>query len=248
MSYKLYKYMPSEYARNFVEQGEILFRSFSFYKNIEDDNKRGDKHDGSRKLKSSITINGREVPTNGFKIYPLKHHKLFCVSKTLSESLFEEFECDSCVEITDKEKFEQILKDFFSVKTSRYDKLINQRRDLSLDINIKMECGISHKDIEYYDSNEFNGIISMKSESIPSDLFCKDYLTYHHQDEHRYILSIKNVEIGVDANHLEPEVAKEIAVSLESQKKILVSEEIDKDFRVKIGDLRNITKIHSRLK
>lgn len=108
----LYKYLPSRFAAAFVERGEILFRSLSYFRQVEH-TARGDAIEGLhidaprdpptlQNLTTGATVRGPFRFLNSIdqdRVYAL------CCSRTLSLELMQAFDCDACVRIVDVELF-----------------------------------------------------------------------------------------------------------------------------------------------
>ncbi len=43
----IYKYLPSKYLNEFLDEGLFLFRSLSYFQDYEDDKVRGDEYEGT---------------------------------------------------------------------------------------------------------------------------------------------------------------------------------------------------------
>lgn len=105
----LYKYLSSEYLDAFIDRGEVLFRSLSYYSNYEEMQVRGDRNEGKRVFKPSGGLEVTNTTTGEKFLHPgsleatVKDREIFvfCTSKELSPSLAEEFKADVCVEITE---------------------------------------------------------------------------------------------------------------------------------------------------
>ena len=105
---KLYKYLPLPYAERMLCRGEILFRSLSYFRDIENDGVRQDDLEG---ILSHRPPEGLEITdiTSG-ETFRLPHRfeaealvdQIFvaCFSTELSKDLASEFGADACVEIT----------------------------------------------------------------------------------------------------------------------------------------------------
>lgn len=108
----LYKYLPSRYVSNVLENGELLFWNLSYFKQHECE-KRGDPLEGHHRdnpdndividnLSTGSKIKGDFSflnSTNSDLIY------VFCLSQSLCNDLFEEFESNACIEIIDVKEF-----------------------------------------------------------------------------------------------------------------------------------------------
>jgi hypothetical protein len=110
----LYKYFSNnKYADDFLD-GQLLFRSLSYFRNLEDGNVRGDEGEGISKYRpqTGLVINNLTQKAS----FVLKDFSftsavqqdeifVFCVSMTHADQLYDEFHAVACVEITDIHAF-----------------------------------------------------------------------------------------------------------------------------------------------
>jgi len=109
----LYKYLSSQYLEAFLVRGEVLFRSLSYFRRLEEMEVRGDAYEGVRLFAPNggleIRKNGSEVPERLPMAFEAKVQEreilVFCLSTCLSPALASEFGADTCVEILEPEKF-----------------------------------------------------------------------------------------------------------------------------------------------
>lgn len=115
---ELFKYLPSKYVESFTKEGKILFRNLTFFKEIEDDNKRRDELEGSHR-DTGKSDNGFDIILqNGSKLKgdyfdnSINTDKVFvfCLSNVYDEKLYDDFKCDACVRITDTREFLNLCK------------------------------------------------------------------------------------------------------------------------------------------
>lgn len=108
----LYKYLPAQFATGFVERGEVLFRSLSYFRKIEHA-ARGDELEGIHldfpdepptlhNLSTGIAYTDRFRMLNSVD---QERVFAFCCSRVFDDSLFEAFNCDACVVIQDPALF-----------------------------------------------------------------------------------------------------------------------------------------------
>lgn len=110
---QLYKYLPSRYLDRFVDNGEILFRSLTYFQQYEDEAAVGDRFEGIRAFRPPQGLTITKVATGETFTIPYSFHSavfgeailVFCVSELLSRELADEFQTDACVEITDVAAF-----------------------------------------------------------------------------------------------------------------------------------------------
>lgn len=172
----LYKYLPSCYVKNVLEKGELLFRNLTYFRQYECE-KRGDPLEGYHRDNPDDDIvidnlsSGKKIKgdfsfinsTNSDLIY------VFCLSQSLNSNLFNEFESDVCIEITDADEFIRRVR-------------IAVKRLISLH-----KIGLLHAPVSYYAPNkpaEFN--IKDPKELV----FAKDN-AFLSQDEYRLVFGTK---------------------------------------------------------
>jgi hypothetical protein len=109
----LFKYLPSRYLDAFVGNGEVLFRSLSYYSNYEEMQVRGDRNEGKRVfsptggLEVTNTTTGKVSQLQGTFESAVQDREIFvfCMSKELSPELATKFTADVCVEIMEPALF-----------------------------------------------------------------------------------------------------------------------------------------------
>ena len=172
----LYKYLPSKYVEQVLNSGELLFRNLTYFRQHECE-QRGDPLEGHHRDDPDKDIEITNLSTGqkikgGFSFLNTTNTDLifiFCLSKTYSDRLFEEFKSDACIEITDVTGL---------LKRTR----IALRKLISLH-----PAGLLHNDVKCYAANqpaEFN----IKE---PKELaFAKDE-AFRNQDEYRLVFGKK---------------------------------------------------------
>ncbi|MGM9514816.1 hypothetical protein ACS5PK_11230 [Roseateles sp. DB2] len=103
----LFKYLPSKYLDAFVGRGELLFRSLSYFRNYEELEVRGDRHEGRRLYSppQGLAINnlttGEKFNLPGSFESSVQDREIFvfCLAQECSTELASEFKTDVCVEI-----------------------------------------------------------------------------------------------------------------------------------------------------
>jgi len=108
----LYKYLPERFARALVDRGEALFRTLSFFRAAEHA-ARGDEIEGVHVDAPEHDVTLANLTRGGgvtgrFRMLNSVNQELvyaFCCSLRFDETLFSEFECDTCVVIRDIEEF-----------------------------------------------------------------------------------------------------------------------------------------------
>ena len=109
---KLYKYTPQQYVLDFIENGTILFRNLTSFRQMEH-LARGDVREGCHVDSPSNDVimthvkTGRQITgpfsmrtdVNGEKVF------VFCMSRTYTENLCASFNSGACIVITDPREF-----------------------------------------------------------------------------------------------------------------------------------------------
>ena len=140
----LYKYISSKHVPAFLNQGEILFRNLTYFRQIEG-KVRGDSYEGIHinDPKTTITISnpfegvwseGNYTflnSTNSDLVYA------FCLSEDLSKNLMLEFNCDSCIEIFNPDEF-----------------IRRVRHSIARLISINQKVGLLAQSVNYYHPSE----------------------------------------------------------------------------------------------
>jgi hypothetical protein len=109
---RLYKYLPKVYLRSVINSGNLPFRSLSYYQSVED-KERGDPCEAMHidRPTSGLTLS---VPKKGIRmtgdfafINRVQSDQIycFCLSSRKEEAFFEQFGCDTCIEILDVPEF-----------------------------------------------------------------------------------------------------------------------------------------------
>ena len=131
--FKAYKYIPSQFARPFLDKGVIRIGTIYEYRNIEKYGSTiGDDNEGivdEKETYENLTIRGPEetpellkgrihVEEGGlFQMYggsivvreQSPDYYIFCITKEYNYSVMQEFKCDTCIEIFNIERFIQCL-------------------------------------------------------------------------------------------------------------------------------------------
>ena len=105
----LVRYFNEEYARPFTEQGAVLMRSLSYFRDYEDDGVRSDEFEGTLVhkpqdgLRAKLQATGEEVtlPYTFEATAKEDHIFVYCLSTELSASIAKRFQAPVAVEILD---------------------------------------------------------------------------------------------------------------------------------------------------
>lgn len=103
----LYKYLPGKYVDAFTRRGEVLFRSLSYFRSYEEQQVRGDKHEGVSLYRPKAGLELTNVHTGqkhflaGSFESTVRDREIFisCLSRRFSRRLAREFNATACVEI-----------------------------------------------------------------------------------------------------------------------------------------------------
>jgi hypothetical protein len=169
----LYKYLPIEFAERFVQQGEVLFRSLSYFRAVEHA-ARGDEAEGIHidAPDNDMTIEadtGVRVVGRFRYLRSINQERIFafCCSTQLDEKLFVEFNSDACVVIRDTGNF--FLR--CNVKAQRL---------FSLD-----PPGLLHREVSYFAPNREAPLDITNPRNIP---FLK-HVGFAEQSEYRTVFA-----------------------------------------------------------
>lgn len=178
MSYpdRLYKYLPSEFLDSTLSEGEILFRNFTYFKQQED-KARGDYLEASHRDNpdNDITITAQKdgIPRNYDASFVNSTDSdlifMFCTSLDFSPSHYEEFDCDTCIEITKPEELCRRIRVAIRQKISTH--------------NRGLLCGT----VSYYRPNEPTNQNIEDATVLP---FVKDEI-YSEQCEFRFVFGVR---------------------------------------------------------
>ena len=140
MQHSLFRYFDkSDYAESFLD-GKIFFNSLSYFIGFEDGEVRGDPDEGTRVHAPSqgLVINNLTQGTtftinDGVFKSSAKQNEIyvFCMSKSLKRTLWQEFNATCCVEIRAKKQFLQMVRNaveigknnFYACPVTYYDAL-----------------------------------------------------------------------------------------------------------------------------
>lgn len=167
----LFKYLPSKFLDAFVGQGEILFRSLSYFRNYEEIKVRGDRHEGRRLYQPPQGLEITKVDTGEKSLLPwafescVKDREIFvfCLSTKFSEGLAQEFGADACVSIHDPVAL-----------------IARIRAALSLRRWVKHGC-LLHQPVDYYSPSE----APFAEWAVPERMVMRKTTEYSYQNEYR---------------------------------------------------------------
>lgn len=128
----LYKYIPEEHVEPFVKQGAVLFRSLSYFRDIEDEQVRGDEHEGTKRFRPSQGLEITLTATQEKSVIPHTFEStvneadifVFCFSTVCSSDIAEKFKSNVCIEIGRPGKFISGIHSALLRRPSIKDKLL----------------------------------------------------------------------------------------------------------------------------
>ena len=187
----LFKYLPSKYVEAFVGRGELLFRSLSYFRNYEELQVRGDRHEGRRLFSPAHGLEVTKTETGEKLLLPsafessVKDREIFvfCLSLERSSELASEFNTDACVEFHDPRTL-----------------LSKVRSALALRKWVK-HARLLHQQVDYYSPTE----PPFAEWAVPERMVMRKTDDYTHQKEYRLAfargeaLKVNNVETQITA-------------------------------------------------
>lgn len=175
----LFKYFSElKYAESFRD-GELLFRSLSYFRDHEDNNVRSDKNEGTSVIRPSagLIVNNltqeKILTLKDFSfVSSVKQHEIFvfCMSRSFELRIFKEFSAVACVKIVDPPAFCARVEDVLPIRA-----------------NFPAPQGrarLGHR-VEYYDETEAGS----PRWAVPDKIATSKLKTYAWQDEFRLIFS-----------------------------------------------------------
>lgn len=170
--------MPEKYLNGFLKNGELLFRSLSYFQDYEDTD-RGDMFEGARLYKPTTGLEITKSETGEKILLPeatFKSHIstddifIFCTSNKLSNELATNFKSNVCVEITNIAKFISGIRGALSIRPSIKDKQL------------------IFGEVNYYSINN-PPIIDW---ALPEKIALSKLDCYRNQSEYRFAFAINN--------------------------------------------------------
>ena len=121
----LFRYFSEENALAFLERGEVLMRSLSYYRDYEDDGVRADAFEGTLAhlpkdgLRLRMKATGQDLPVSCTFEATAKEDAIFvyCLSTKLSAKLAERFRAPVVVEIIERHQFLAKLRAALGLRT-----------------------------------------------------------------------------------------------------------------------------------
>jgi hypothetical protein len=216
---RLYKYLPSRFADDFVRRGIVLFRSLSYFRQTEDP-ERGDPFESMHvdRPGGGVSITNQRtgtVITGDFAFINRVQADLiycFCLSRRKNPELFKQFQSDVCVEIKDVTEFHR-----------RWRRAVNKLKSSA-------EWELLHGDVTYFRMDRASPIDVKNPRNIPFFKLEK----FSHQNEYRLVTARRK------ALTLIQEIVDTPRYDFSEQARKFKNREI----RFKLGNLDDITLMH----
>jgi hypothetical protein len=187
----LFKFLPSKYLEPLVGRGELLFRSLSYFRNYEELQVRGDRHEGKRLFSPSPGLEVTKTETGEKLLLPwsfeasVKDREIFvfCMTLRRTKELADEFKTDACVEILDPVA------------------LISKIRSALVLRRWVKHARLLHGAVDYYSPAE----PPLAEWAVPERMVMRKTTDYTHQSEYRFAfgrgdaLKVNNVETQITA-------------------------------------------------
>jgi hypothetical protein len=216
----LVRYFSARYARAFLEKGEVLFRSLSYFRDYEDDGVRADEHEGtlvhlpSDGLKVTLVRTGETVSLPHRLESSAKEDDIFvyCMSTELSPEIAKRFNADVAVEIREPVRF-----------------LGKLRSALSMRKRLRAE-NFMHDKVRYYNWHE-PPIVDW---ALPERIAMRKPAAFAWQSEYRFVVPVgdafrvENVDVSL--------------VPVDSKRAVRATSH--PHFFVRLGSLASICRVH----
>lgn len=177
---RLYKYFSEERWADAFLKGEMLFRSLSYFRDYEDMNVREDQYEGTTVFQPPngliMNIEGQTeaclLPRYAFRSTTKQDEIfVFCLSRSLSEDLWQRFNAVTCVEISNVPTFCQRIEAALPT-TAKFPTLSNRSR-------------IGHR-VQYYETAD----PPRSRWALPDMIAISKQKGYAWQDEFRLVFSL----------------------------------------------------------
>ena len=131
----LVRYFSEENARRFLDQGEVLFRALSYFRDYEDDGVRSDEFEGTlvhlpkEGLHATMVASGQEVNLPYTLESTASEDDIFvyCMSTEVSEDIGQRFNANVAIEVTKPQVFLSRVRSALALRRRiRADKLMHQ--------------------------------------------------------------------------------------------------------------------------
>lgn len=122
---QLFRYFSEKNAHAFVDKGEILFRTLSYYRDYEGSGVRGDEYEGTLvHLPSNNGLKAKNAETGQEIALPYRFEStaredeifVYCMSTELSQNIAKRFEAEVVVEILEPAKFINLVRSSLALR------------------------------------------------------------------------------------------------------------------------------------
>lgn len=174
----LVRYFSEENARKFLDQGEVLFRALSYFRDYEDDGVRSDEFEGTlvhlpkEGLRVTLVASGQEVDLPYSLESTAREDDIFvyCMSTEVNKDIGQRFKADVAIEITKPQVF-----------LSRVRSALALRRRIRAD-------KLMHQEVRYYERHE-PPIVDW---ALPERIAMRKPASFSWQKEYRLALPLGN--------------------------------------------------------
>ena len=177
----IYKYLPERFADAFVNRGEVLFRSLSYFHDLESTDGRADAYEGTRRYRPHGGLEITSVTTGQKSNFPesvslestakTSDIFVFCASTQLGPTLAQEFQADTCIEIVDETRFVARL-----------------RAALTRRIRVRAPKTLLRGLVNYYECSE----APIVDWALPDRITMSKPARFKHQHEYRFAFAIND--------------------------------------------------------
>ena len=216
----LVRYFSEEYGRRFVQDGEVLFRALSYFRDYEDEGVRSDGLEGTLVhlpkdgLRAKLTETGQEVALPYTFESTAKEDDIFvyCMSTELDSEIGRRFKAQVAVEITKPHLFLSKLRSALALRRRiRSEKLISQP-------------------VRYYEQHE----PPVVDWALPERIAMRKPATFVWQKEHRLAVPLGN------AFSVESVSIKLVPLGSRTQTRAVSHPKL----LLKLGSLANVCQVH----
>lgn len=172
----LFRYFSRQYAQDFVQNGAVLLRGLSYFRDFEDEGVRADEYEGTLVHQSRTGLQANNLTTGISGTIPYRmestakedHIYIYCMSTVLCPEIAKRFKAEVAVEILDPLKF-----------------LARLRTSLSLRRRFKTGQ-LVHENVRYYEWHE-PPIVDW---ALPERIAMRKSKSFEWQNEYRFAVPI----------------------------------------------------------
>lgn len=220
---KLYKYISSKYLDDFINKGIVLFRSLSYFKDYEDKQIRGDNLEGTLKYE----------PSDGLVINNLTTGKTFKYKGSFESTTKNNDIFVFCMSSKYDQEFYNKFDADICIELIDFDEFIKK---VTQSINLFKDTKLIHGIVQYYSFTN-PPIIDW---ALPEKIIMKKQEYFKWQNEYR-IAFANNSTLNVENTDL-------VIRKSDSLNNLKTSNSNHSIRYLKLGNLKNITKIYEFIK